>query len=245
MSNNTNIKFIYIGNTRTSSKIGEYPKENDKLTYEEINKIFEKASVLSNTNEVVKFGNSKDKDTYILLNPTNNTLFYTITTPNYKKEFVVELFGELEKQSIHLLVDTEGKLNNSGKKSLKSLVDSFQGKTDIIQDLNNDIEGVKIELRENINKQIANNEQSEDLSRKAESLKNSANDFKGNANNLQKKTCIQNCKWNIILAVIIIAVLLAIIVPIIVNANSGSTDSSDNNNSNKRNLRFLDKGIFW
>lgn len=254
-----NIKFVYIGNIRTSKKTGEYPNENDPSVYEGISKIYERASVLSNNSEVVKFGNSKDQDTYILLNPTNNTLFYAITTTNFKKEFVVDLFQEMEKQSLHLLVDTEGRLNDVGKKSLKNLVDSYQGKTSLIQDLNSDIDQVKIELRENINKQIASNEKSEELNDKASKLKDSANMFKGNANNLQKKTWWQNLKWTLIIVTLVLAVLLIIIVPIIVSSSSSSSDSNTNDsnanakdpnananeeNSSKKIMRFLVDKVF-
>ena len=238
-----NIKFVYIGNTRSSSKTGEYPTEYDPTVYDGIAKIYEKASVLSNNNEVVKFGSSKDQDTYILLDPTNSTLFYAITKTTFKKEFIVDMFDEMKKLSIHLLVDSNGHLNDSGKKSLKSLVDAYQGKTNIIGDLNSDIDQVKIELRENINKQIVNNDNSEQLNDKASKIKDNANMFKGNASTLQKKTCCQNFKWTMIIIVIVIALLLIIIVPIVVNSNSGS--SSDGNEEKKKKVEmFLMENIF-
>ena len=206
-----------------------------------IEKIDEKSGVLSNNNEVVKFGNSKDQDTYILLNATNNTLFYAITATSYKKEFVVDLFHEMEKLSIHLLVDTKGQLNDNGKKSLKSLVDAYQNKTNIIEDLNSDIDKVKIELRENINKQIANNENSDQLNDKASKLKDNANMFRSNANTLQKKTCMQNCKWTVIIIVLVIALLLIIIIPIVMNSSSSSSSGSE---EKKPPARFLMENIF-
>jgi hypothetical protein len=219
-----NIKFVYLGNSHSKSKIGEYPNGYDATIYEGIAKIFDVSSSLSKNNEVVKFGNSKDQDTYILLNPTNNTLFYAITATSYKKEFVVELFHEMEKLSIHLLVDTKGYLNSSGSKTLKTLVDAFQNKKNIIEDLNSDIDKVKIELRESINKQLASNESSERLNDKANKLKDNANMFRGNASALEKKTCMQNFKWTMIIAIIVIALLLVIIVPIIVSSGSGSSN---------------------
>lgn len=237
MSNkDKNIKFVYMGNTRLSKKVGEYPSGYDPSVYDGIAKIYDKASVLSNSNEVVKFGNSNDQDTYIFLNPTNNTLFYAVAKTTYKKEFIVELFHEMEKLSIHLLVDTNGNLNESGKKCLKSLVDAYQEKTNIIEDLNSSINQVKIELRENINKQIAANDNAEQLNDKASKLKDNANMFKGNANNLQKKTCMQNFKWTLIIIVLVIALLLIIIVPIVVSSSSSSSEGS----SEKKNVsRFL------
>jgi hypothetical protein len=218
-----NIKFVYLGNIRSKSKIGEYPYGYDATVYEGIAKIFDLSSSLSKNNEVVKFGNSKDQDTYILINPTNNTLFYAITSTSYKKEFVVDLFQEMEKLSIHLLVDTKGHLNSSGTKSLKTLVDAYQNKKNVIEDLNSDIDKVKIELRESINKQLASNESAEELNDKASKLKDNANMFKGNANALEKKTCMQNFKWTMIIVTIVIALLLVIIVPIIVSSGSSSS----------------------
>lgn len=243
MSNNhKNIKFVYIGNTSSNSKIGEYSSNYDPSVYDQIARIYETS--LSCNREVVKFGNSKDQDTYILLNKSNNTLFFAVTQTTYKKELVVELFREMEKSSINLLVDSNGHLNENGKKSLKSLVDSFQNKTTMLDDLNSDIDQVKVELRENINKQIASNDKSEELSDKASKIKDNANMFKENSSNLQKKTCMQNLKWTIIIIILILALLLIIIVPIIVNSSGNKENAPKENPSTNNTLRFLIKNYF-
>jgi len=239
MEANKNIKFLYIGNTETKTKIGDYPSDFDPSVYDTIAKMYEKINILSSNKEVVKFGSSNNQDTYVLINSANKVLYLMIASQTYKKEFVVELFGELEKNAIHLLTDSVGILNDSGKKSLKEIIKNFENKKNIIQDLNTDINQVKIELQESIKKQLANNENSEKLSDSASKLKDQANSFKNDSNKLKRMTCWQNCKWTLILITVILVLVLIIVVPIVVSSSSnGSSNNNNSNNSNKTNLRF-------
>lgn len=241
---NKNIKFIYIGNTEAKRKIGDYPSDFDPSVYDIISKMYEKINILSNNKEVVKFGSANNQDTYVLINSNNKVLYLIITDQTYKKEFVVELFSELEKNSIHLLTDSIGLLNDSGKRTLKDIVRNYENKKNVMQDLNSDINEVKIELQENIRKQLANNENSEKLSDSASKLKDQANIFKNDSNKLKRITWWQNCKWTIILVVVILVLILIIVVPIVVSGSKAiptGGDSGSNNDNTKTNatLRFL------
>lgn len=235
---NKNIKFIYLGNTEKKQKIGDYPSDYDPTVYETIAKMYEKIDLLSKNKEVVKFGSANNQDTYVLINSTNKVLYLIITAQSYKKEFVIEIFSELEKNSVHLLTDSYGMLNDTGKRIVKEIVKTYESKRTMISELNNDINQVKIELHENIRKQLANNENSEKLSDTASKLKDQANMFKNDSAKLKRITCWQNCKWTIILVVVILILILIIVVPIVTSASKAlpSNGSSSNTNSS---LRFL------
>jgi hypothetical protein len=237
-----NIKFIYIGNTQTKQKIGDYLSDFDHSVYDIISKMYDKINVLSNNKEVVKFGSANNQDTYVLINSNTKVLYLMITAQTYKKEFVVELFSELEKNAIHLLTDSVGLLNDSGKRNLKDIVKNYENKKNVMQDLNSDINEVKIELQENIRKQLSNNESSEKLSDNASKLKDQANIFKNDSNKLKRITCWQNCKWTIILVVVFLVLILIIVVPIVVTGSKVIPTGGDSGNDNTKNtttLRFL------
>lgn len=239
---NKNIKFIYIGNTETKRKIGDYPSDFDASVYDIISKMYEKINILSNNKEVVKFGSANNQDTYVLINAANKVLYLMITSQAYKKEFVVELFSELEINSVHLLTDSVGILNDSGKRTLRDIVKNYENKKNVMQDLNSDINEVKIELQENIRKQLANNENSEKLSDSASKLKDQANVFKNDSNKLKRITCWQNCKWTIILVTVILVLILIIVVPIVVSGSKvipSGGDAGSSNTKTNTTMRFL------
>ncbi len=241
LTKDKNIKFFYIGNSETKKKIGDYPSNFDPSVFDIVSKIYEKIDILGKNTEVNKFGSANNQDTYVLINTSNKFLYLAITSQEYKKESVVNLFKELEYNSVHLLTDSNGVLNEMGKKSLKEAINNYENKRDIMKDLNSDINDVKIELQENIKKQLANNESSERLSESANKLKDQANVFKNDSNKLKNITCWQNCKWTIVLITVVLLLIMIIVVPIVVSASKASP--SDGNNSNNVNsnttLRFL------
>ena len=243
-----NIKYIYIGNIETKHKIGEYPNTYDQSINDTISKIYEKGlSSSSNVNEVVKFGSAnKNEDTYLLMNSSIKVLYLIITDQNYKKEFVIQIFNELEKQLVHTLTDSSGNLNETGKRILKDIVKKYETKKNTLQEISSDIDQVKIELQKNIKQQLGNNDNAEILSNTASKLKDRADLFKKDASKLQRITCWQNCKWTLILVIVMIALIIIIVVPILVNS-SGKSDDSKNNDSNHseppksgdKTMRFL------
>jgi len=236
---NNNIKFIYIGNTETKRKIGDFPSDFDPSVNDIISKLYEKNI---NTKEINKFAFKNNQDTYVLINAQNKVLYLVVTAQTCKRDFVSQLFAELENNSVHLLTDSLGLLNDSGKRTLRDIVKNQENKKDIIHDINSSINEVKVELKENIRKQLANNENSEKLSEGASKLKDQANIFKNDANNLKKITCWQNCKWTIILVGVFLLLILIIVVPIIVSGSkvipSGGSSSNSNTKSNST-MRFL------
>ena len=84
-----------------------------------------------------------------------------------------------------------------------------------IAEIQKDVDEIKVQMKENIKKQVDSMEDVNKLEEKSANLKMQTADYANNANTLKKVTWRQNCKLTIIIAVIIIAIVLAIVLPIV------------------------------
>ena len=84
-----------------------------------------------------------------------------------------------------------------------------------IAEIQKDVDEIKVQMKENIKKQVDSMEDVNKLEEKSANLKMQTADYANNANTLKKATWWQNCKLTIIIAVIIIAIVLAIVLPIV------------------------------
>jgi hypothetical protein len=231
-----NIKYVFLGNSETLKEIGEYPNKAKEDWSKNCKQIFQKYCNSSN----VKFEqrnairNNPDGNIYFIIMPSN-IFYFVISTPEYPERQVFQLIEELHRDSIYLLTDEKGELNKIGKQSLKNIVESYQKDTSKVKDVSDEVEDIKIEMKKNINKAIANVEDAQALDQKATKIKDSSHAFKRNAAELKKITCWQNCKWTIILVLLIIGVILIIVVPVAISASKGSSSDTSNNTNNGNN----------
>ena len=77
-----------------------------------------------------------------------------------------------------------------------------------IAEIQKDVDEIKVQMKENIKKQVDSMEDVNKLEEKSANLKMQTADYANNANTLKKVTWWQNCKLTIIIAVIIIAIVL-------------------------------------
>ena len=95
-------------------------------------------------------------------------------------------------------------------------INRFEGRIqDTLKEIQKDVDEIKVQMKENIKKQVDSMEDVNKLEEKSANLKMQTADYANNANTLKKVTWWQNCKLTIIIAVIIIAIVLAIVLPIV------------------------------
>ena len=113
--------------------------------------------------------------------------------------------------------DETKELNPQGRQAIKQLVEQYQDQKNFnkIAEIQKDVDEIKVQMKENIKKQVDSMEDVNKLEEKSANLKMQTADYANNANTLKKVTWWQNCKLTIIIAVIIIAIVLAIVLPIV------------------------------
>lgn len=247
MSNNQFVKYIFIANALEQKTIGEtYFKKNQKWS-DSANKIFNQ--YCKNIESKYNIRNKiPSEDGLIFCTINKNNIFYLgIFKENYSEKIAFQLFEEIENDNIHLLVDQKGELNDIGKKSLKDkLIQYDKEKSDKISEINGELNEIKIEMRENVQKAINNNENIGQLDEKAVRIKENANMFKKEAQQIQRQTFWNKHKWNLIIAILVIAILLMIIVPLATKGGKGDDkdrykkDVKDGDNEkNRTRMLFL------
>jgi hypothetical protein len=233
-----NIKLILLGNSDTLSKIGHYPDTAKDNWLREGTSIFEKycksnVKKYEQRNRVVGA-----EGNYYFTISTNNRFYLVLASTDYAERQIFDLIDEIERENIHLLVDDKGQLNKLGKNNLKTLVETYQNPADSnkIEMVNNDINDIKIEMKENVKKVLQNVESVQVLEDRSNKIKSGSEAFKNDSNKLKKLTWCQNFKWTMILILLIIAVLLVIILPIALSGSSSSSNDKDNKNNNKTRI---------
>ena len=239
------VKYVLIGNALNHKLIGENSiKANSKWAETALRIFKEYCKNIENKYEKNNKIVAEDGIYYCTISPSN--IFYlALMEGNYPERRVFQMIDEFKRDNIHLLVDEKGELNKPGKQALKGIISQYDN-NDIIGDINGNINEIKIEMQNNVRKVLANTEDLQALDNKAIKIKDNANMFKKDAENLKRKTCWQNFKWTIILVLVVIALLCIIVVPLVVKASGGpgSSDSAQSNSgvqpsSNKTRLLFL------
>ena len=131
---------------------------------------------------------------------------------------MLEMIENIKEENIPLMVNDETKeLNPQGRQAIKQLVEKYQDQNNFnkIAEIQKDVDEIKVQMKENIKKQVDSMEDVNKLEEKSANLKMHTADYANNANTLKKVTWWQNCKLTIIIAVIIIAIVLAIVLPIV------------------------------
>jgi hypothetical protein len=212
-----NVKYIFIGDSKTLKKVGDYPPSNIKEEWKkDIVPIFERycqSTVDKRPHERSRIVGS-DGNYYFTLSPQG--IFYLVLADSsFPERHVFELIEQVQRENVTLMLDNKGELSKIGTNSLKILFDRYENQnSNKVAQVQADINDVKIEMKTNIQKVIQNVENTKQMETQAIRIKDNAAIFKQEANALKKETCCQNCKWTIIITVIVIGILLVIILPL-------------------------------
>lgn len=215
----TPIKYLLIGDSETGKQITEYSNSGCSSQAKKIgNQIFQKVvksptKKLDERNKIV----SKGEIFYFILTQTN-LIFLVLVEEKYPERLVFQMIENIKEENIPLMVNDETKeLNPQGRQAIKQLVEKYQDQNNFnkIAEIQKDVDEIKVQMKENIKKQVDSMEDVNKLEEKSANLKMQTADYANNANTLKKVTWWQNCKLTIIIAVIIIAIVLAIVLPIV------------------------------
>ena len=215
MSDSTPIKYLLIGDSSTNKIITEFTAGNaQSKTKKEINQIFNK--LCKSTNKKLDERNkitSKDENYYFTF--TRPDLIFIILAQNdYPERYIFELIQKINEENIPTMVNDETReLNPSGRQALKQLIDVYQDPKNMnrLSDIQSDVDSIKVDMKQNINKMVENVEDVNDLQNKSEALKMETSDYKKNAVEIKQITWWQNFKlWLIIGGVVLLLILLII-----------------------------------
>jgi vesicle-associated membrane protein 7 len=225
------VKYIFIGNADSQKMIGETSLKPNKKWSESSNKIFNQYTNNVENKYGIRNKIQTEEGIFYCTIYKNNIFYLGLFADNYPEKSAFQIIEEIKNDNIHLLTDPKGELNDIGKKTLKEkLINYDTQKPDKLNEINEELDEIKIEMRENVKKAINNNENLSQLDEKAVKIKDNANMFKKEASAVANKTLWNKYKWNLIIGLIIIGILLVIIIPI---ATGGKKD--------KRNLYFYNK----
>src|SRR5689334_15788033 len=146
-----NIKYIFLGNAQSLKEIGDYPSKVSEAWVKDAKQIFEKycKSTMTNKYEQRSRVVGQEGNYYFTITPTN-VFYLVLADQSYQERHVFELIEEIQRENVPLLVDEKGELNKLGKQSLKNIIDNYQQPNNKIHAVQNDINDIKIEMRNNM-----------------------------------------------------------------------------------------------
>ena len=213
ISNIIFIKYFLIGDINTNKTITEFStnmigskeKKNATQIFKRICKSderrFEERNII----------NAKDNKYYFsLFQP--NIVFIVYADDKYPDRLIFTMFEEIRKEKILSMINEETKeLNPNGRQSLKQIIEKYQDieKIDKIYSIQKDINDVKIEVKENLNKMAENVESIENLEEKANELSNMTIEYTNSIDEIRKINLWQTFKlWMPLFFVIIILFII-------------------------------------
>ena len=211
------IQYLLLGESSTNKIITEFTAGNaQSKTKKEINQIFNK--LCKSTNKKLDERNkitSKDENYYFTF--TRPDLIFIILAQNdYPERYIFELIQKINEENIPTMVNDETReLNPSGRQALKQLIDVYQDPKNInrLSDIQSDVDSIKVDMKQNINKMVENVEDVNDLQNKSEALKMETSDYQKNAVEIKRITWWQNFKlWLILGGVVLLLILLIILI---------------------------------
>ena len=104
-------------------------------------------------------------------------------------------------------------LNPNGRQELKQMIEKYQENEKIkrIEEINKNIDDVKIEVKKNISKMIENIEDVEQLGEKSQELNEESREYMQNTDYYKKITWWQSAKLRIIILTIFVFFVVAIL----------------------------------
>ena len=211
---NQPIKHLLIGYSNSSKIITEYSTSSASSNIKkDANKIFSKLSESSEKayDERNKIISEEGNFFFTFVKP--NYIFIVLVDKDYPERLVFQMIYEVKEKEILAMINEDTKeLNPEGRQAFKALVDKYQDKSklDKIADIQADVNEIKEDMKENIQKQMQNIESVELLEEKSARLLDEAKDYKKTAKETKCETCKQNFKLIIIIIIIILLVLAGV-----------------------------------
>ena len=211
----TPIKYLLIGDSLKNKIITEFTSGNTQpKTKKEINQIFNKLckspnKKLDERNKIT----SKDENYYFTFCKPD-LIFIILANNNYPERYIFELIQKINEENIPTMVNDETReLNPSGRQALKQLIDVYQDPKNMnrLSDIQSDVDSIKVDMKQNINKMVENVEDVNDLQNKSEALKMETSDYQKNAVEIKQITWWQNFKLYLIIGGVVLLLILLII----------------------------------
>ncbi len=206
------IKYILIGDSGTLKKIAEYSTTNNQKIVSEIDKIFTKicktaADKFDERNKIT----SKSQNYYFITVQPGIT-FLVLVSDSYPERLVFELIDKINEEKIPTMINEETKeLNAQGRQALKNLVDKYQD--NIINTIQNDVNDIKLDMKDNIKKMVDSVEDTAKLEQSAENLREESKTYKNTASEIRTLTLWQNIKiWIILFGVLALLIVIIILI---------------------------------
>ena len=206
-----NIKYLLLGDLDTSKIITEFSTNLiEAKEKKNANQIFAKICK-SNDRKFEERNKITTKDNcYYFTIQKPNILFIVYVDSAYPERFVFAMIDEIKNENILANVNEATKeLDPLGRKQLKGIVDKYQDKDklDKINEIQQDVNDIKVDVKDNINKMVQNIDDVNELQEKSDALKDASKDYHDNAQEVKQITWWQNFKIRIILILIILIVL--------------------------------------
>ena len=208
---NEPIKFLLIGDISTGKKITEFSTKINKKK-DEIDKIFTKicktaADKFDERNKIT----SKSQNYYFITVQPGIT-FLVLVNDSYPERLVFELIDKINEEKIPTMINEETKeLNAQGRQALKNLVDKYQD--NIINTIQNDVNDIKLDMKDNIQKMVDSVEDTAKLEQSAENLREESKTYKNTASEIRTLTLWQNIKiWIILFGVLALLIFIIILI---------------------------------
>lgn len=238
------LKYLFLGNLINKNDLSDYPQKSSDQVQQivkqyatEGKQIFQQlcSSGYDKFEERQKIDNNNG---HFFFTTTLNGIFYLAFTENgYPDRYIFELFDKIKNEGLNLLINEKGKLSSAGNDKLKSFFKNYQDSSQInnIALANLEIEGVKVEMKNNIKSLMANTQDlnvisyfKQALDQKGQKIKEGSVVFQKDAKELESITWWKNCKLTLIIVAIIITIILAIAIPLAVKGSGSSTNTSTN-----------------
>ena len=240
------IKYVLIANPITKNEIGCYPEKGvSKKIKAEATQIFNKFCESGSTMKDLRNKINNDNDGNYFFKINSQDIFYLVLgDKNINERDAFALMDYIQNEKIPLLIDkSTQQLNLSGRQQLKTVIEKFfENNNNKLNDINLELEDTKNIMKNNIKDMTKNIDEIENMEGKAVQIKENADLFNKNANNLKKAAWWANCKWTIILILVVI-LLLIIILPISISVGKKKKDKDkdkEKNNNSTRQLYFND-----
>ena len=209
------IKYFLIGDIDTSKIITEYStnlisSKEKKNASQIFNRLCKSSERRYDENNIITA--KENKYYFSLFQPS--IVFITYALDTYPQNLIFELFEEIKKNNILSMINEETKeLNPNGRQQLKQMIEKYQENEKIkrIEEINKNIDDVKIEVKKNISKMIENIEDVEQLGEKTQELTEESREYMQNTDYYKKLTWWQSAKLRIIILTIIVFFIVAIL----------------------------------
>lgn len=153
-----------------------------------------------------------------------------VTGLKYPSRTAISMLTELhppysEQFSLQAKSATTNALSKKSKSLLKEYCKKYDdsSKVDKASALNSKVEGVKVQMQDNIAAMLQNTEQAESLAERSNQLNEQANVFQKKSKVLRKQMRCKNIKMTIILVSLVVGILVIVLVPLIMKAKKAAT----------------------